>query len=70
MYNFLGRFIHGKRNGDILSLRLLRGLMRVRTRSWDEERLRIKNGDHWSIKPAAIEFAEASGLKWPQKPDE
>lgn len=47
------RFIHGKRDEDILSLRLLRGLMRVRTQSWDEERLRIKYGDHQSMKPAA-----------------
>lgn len=62
------RFIHGKRNEDILSPRLLRGLMRVRTRSWDEERLRITCGDHRSMKPAAREFAEAGGLKWPQKP--
>lgn len=64
------RFIHGKRNEDILSLRLLRGLMRVRTRNWDEERLRIKCGDHRSMKPAAREFAKAGGLKWPQKPDQ
>lgn len=44
--------------------------MRVGTRSWDEERLRIKHGGHRSIKPATIQLAEAGGLTWPQEPEE
>lgn len=67
--HFLGSSM-GRGMKTILSLRLLRGLMRVRTRNRDEERLKIKCGDHRSMKPAAGEFAEAGDLKWAQKPDQ
>lgn len=66
--NFLGRFIHGTRDEDTLSFRLLRRLMKVRLRSWDQEGWRIVWGPS-EHKVCSNRVGEAGGLQWPQKPD-